>query len=56
LLPPAAQATCWSRLQHEIVKIQDPDGSLRDYDHHAYAKPYGTAYAILALGRSLSVK
>jgi len=52
-LPAEQRQDAWPRLWREILKIQGPDGSFRDYDHHAYAKPYGTAYALLALGHSL---
>jgi len=52
-LPAEQRQDAWPRLWREILKIQGPDGSFRDYDHHAYAKPYGTAYALLALGYSL---
>ncbi len=52
-LPPADRAAYWPRLQHELLKLQRPDGSVWDYDHHGYAKPYGTAYTILALHESL---
>jgi len=52
-LPAEQRREAWRRLWQEILKIQGPDGSFRDYDHHAYAKPYGTAYALLALGRGL---
>jgi hypothetical protein len=52
-LPAADRAMYWPKLQYEIIKIQGADGSLWDYDHHAYDKPYGTAFGLLALGRSL---
>lgn len=53
-LPEAERPDLWSRLQREIIKTQQQDGSMWDYDMHAYHKPYGTAYALLAL--SISVK
>lgn len=52
-LPPADRAKAWPRLQHEVIKIQQADGSIWDYDMHAYDKAYGTAYGLLTLGRSL---
>ncbi|MBU0640476.1 MAG: hypothetical protein KKB50_16560 [Planctomycetes bacterium] len=52
LLPPEQRAACWPRLQREVVKIQQKDGSLWDYDMHAYHKPYGTAYGLLTLGHA----
>ena len=53
LLPPEDQAMAWPRLQHEVIKVQADDGSMWDYGMHAYHKPYGTAYGLLALGRSI---
>ncbi len=53
LLPVEDQRQCWPRLQHEIIKMQQRDGSMWDYDHHAYDRPYGTAYGVLTLARSL---
>ncbi|MFH1749267.1 MAG: hypothetical protein ABIG44_19725 [Planctomycetota bacterium] len=53
LLPPEDQATCWPRLQYEVIKMQGSDGAIWDYDMHAYDKPYGTAYAIMVLQRSI---
>lgn len=52
-LSPAERRVCWPRLQHELLKMQQADGAWWDYDHHAYDKAYGTAYALLALQRSL---
>jgi hypothetical protein len=52
-LPPEDQRAYWPRLQYEILKIQQQDGSTWDYDMHAYDKPYGTAFGLMALGRSL---
>jgi len=51
-LPAEDQQRCWPRLQRELLKIQQRDGSLWDYDMHAYDKPYGTAYGVMALARS----
>ncbi|HEY3244228.1 MAG TPA: prenyltransferase/squalene oxidase repeat-containing protein [Phycisphaerae bacterium] len=52
-LPPGDQGRYWPQLQHEIIKIQQPDGSLWDYDMQAYHKAYGTAFALLALEASV---
>lgn len=52
-LPAEDQATYWPKLQHEIMKVQQKDGSIWDYDVHRYDRPYGTAFGIMALGRSL---
>jgi hypothetical protein len=43
----------WPMLRHEIIKLQQADGSMWDYDMHNYHKPYGTAFSLLALGLSL---
>jgi hypothetical protein len=48
-LPPEAREAYAGRLRHEVMKIQQVDGSFYDYDMHAYHKPYGTALAVLAL-------
>jgi hypothetical protein len=52
-LPPEERRTAWPRLQYEVMKIQQADGSMWDYDMHAYDKPYGTAYGVMVLARSL---
>ncbi len=53
LLPAEDRRRLWPQLQYQIIKIQQKDGSTWDYDHHAYDKPYGTAYGLMALSRSL---
>ena len=55
-LPASERGTWWPQLQYEIIKIQQHDGSTWDYDHHGYAKPYGTAYSVLALSLSLQAE
>ncbi len=52
-LPPGQQARFWPKLQREIIKTQQKDGSMWDYDMHDYHKPYGVAYGLMALHRSL---
>ena len=52
-LPAAEQADLWPRLQRELIKMQQADGSMWDYDMHAYHKPYGTSFALLALSKSV---
>ena len=52
-LPPEDRAMCWPRLLQEVLKIQQKDGSMWDYDMHAYDKPYGTAYGLLVLNHAL---
>ncbi len=53
LLPAEEQALAWPRLRWEVLKYQGADGAAWDYGMHAYHKPYGTAYALLALDRSV---
>jgi hypothetical protein len=53
LLPAEQQAHYWRQLQREIIKTQEPDGSMVDFFMHSYHKPYGVAYGLLALNRSL---
>lgn len=52
-LPRAQRADYWPKLQQEIIKTQEADGSLWDYPINSYARPYGTAYSVIALARSL---
>jgi hypothetical protein len=53
-LPPAERSVYWPKLQHGIMKIQQEDGSIWDYDMHRYDRPYGVAFGLMALGRSLN--
>jgi hypothetical protein len=52
-LPRAAQEQYWPKLAYEVLKIQQANGSLWDYDHHAYDRAYGTAYGLMVLRRAL---
>ena len=52
-LGPEGQAAYWPKLQHEIMKIQQKDEAIWDYDMHRYDRPYGVAFGLMALGRSL---
>jgi len=53
-LPPEEQAQWWPKLCREILKTQQEDGSMWDYDVHRYDRPYGVAFSLLALHRSLT--
>lgn len=53
-LPAAERPPLWSRLQQEIVKTQQQDGSMWDYDMHAYHKPYGVSFGLLGLAASIA--
>jgi hypothetical protein len=52
-LDPPEKARWWPRLQTEILKVQQDNGSIWDYDVHRYDRPYGTAFGLMALVRSL---
>ena len=52
-MPAKDQALYWPKLQREVMKVQQKDGSIWDYDVHRYDRPYGTAFGVMALGRSL---
>ncbi len=52
-LPEAERARLWPRLRYEVIRTQAADGSMWDYDMHAYHKPYGASFGLLALIESL---
>jgi hypothetical protein len=52
-LPEPDRARYWPRLRYEVAKLQQKDGSMYDYDMHAYHKPYGVAFGLLTLSTSL---
>ncbi len=52
-LAPARRSIYWPKLQYEIMKTQQKDGSMWDYDMHRYDRPYGVAFGLMALNRSL---
>ena len=52
-LPAELREQYWPRLRYEVVKLQQEDGAMYDYDMHAYGKPYGTAYGVLTLMESV---
>jgi hypothetical protein len=52
-LPEEDQVDYWPRLRYEVAKLQQKDGSMWDYDMHAYHKPYGTAFSVLTLAESV---
>lgn len=55
-LPAAQRAEYWPRLRYEVAKLQQKDGSMYDYDMHAYHKPYGVAFGLLTLAESLDAE
>lgn len=48
-LPPALRDRYLPRIRAEVVKLQDADGSFSDFIMMGYDRPYGTAFALLAL-------
>jgi hypothetical protein len=52
-LPAELRGKYWPRLRFEVAKLQQEDGSMYDYDMHAYHKPYGVAFGLLTLAESL---
>lgn len=52
-LPQVERERYWWRLQREVLKTQEADGSMWDYPMNSYGKPYGTAFAVLCLQQSL---
>jgi hypothetical protein len=52
-LPVEERQEHWPRLRQEILKVQQKDGSIWDYDMHRYDRPYGVSFGIMALYRSL---
>ncbi len=56
LLKPDQRAHFRPKLWHETLKQQAKDGSLIDFKMNSYGKPYGTAYAISVLARTIPVR
>lgn len=52
-LPAEDQAKYWPLLQKEIIKRQEEDGSMWDFHMNSYGRPYGVAFSVMALARSL---
>lgn len=53
LLPPEARARFAPKLQEKLLEIQEPEGSFWDFHISDYTRSYGTAFAVLALQRTL---
>jgi hypothetical protein len=53
-LPPARRAPFWPVLQREVLKTQESDGGMWDFYISSHTKPYGTAFAVMTLRRSLA--
>ncbi len=52
-LSEADQAALWPELVEAVMVCHQPDGSFWDYPLYSYHKPYGTAFALVALNRAL---
>jgi hypothetical protein len=48
-LPEASRVPYLHRLEGALLGLQGPDGAWWDWPFHGYAKPYGTAFALIAL-------
>jgi hypothetical protein len=47
-----SQERYWPLLSEAVQYCREPDGSFWDYPLYSYHKPYGTAFALMALGRA----
>ena len=52
-LPEEQRAQLWPELIEAVMVCHQPDGSFWDYPLYSYHKPYGTGFALIALGRAL---
>jgi hypothetical protein len=52
-LPEAEKSRYAMRLAREIVKTQEQDGSMWDFYMNTYGRPYGTAFGVMTLVRTL---
>lgn len=52
-LDKADQERYWPLLVDAVEYCREPDGSFWDYPLYSYHKPYGTAFALIALSRAL---
>ena len=55
-LPPAQRAEWWPKLQREIIKTQEKDGSMWDYYMHSYHRPYGASFGLMTLAHSMGME
>jgi hypothetical protein len=51
-LDKAQQEKYWPLLVDAVEYCREPDGSFWDYPLYSYHKPYGTAFALIALARA----
>jgi hypothetical protein len=50
-LPESERPPMYEQLAHRLVKLQEKDGSWWDYPLYNYHQQYGTAFALMSLGR-----
>ena len=51
-LPQEEQDALWPNMLEAVLYCRQPDGSFWDYPLYSYHKPYGTAFALIALNRT----
>jgi hypothetical protein len=54
-LPAEKRRPAAERIVQAVMYCRDPDGSFWDYPLYSYHKPYGTAFALIALARARRV-
>jgi hypothetical protein len=50
-LPEAERGAYWDQLAHVLLALQEKDGCWWDYPFYDYHQQYGTAFALMSLGR-----
>ena len=55
-IPPADRGTHQDHLAHILMRLQEKDGSWWDYPLYDYHQQYGTAFALMSLGRCRRAK
>ena len=53
-LPLEEREAYWAQLRAKVVETQEKDGSMWDFHSHRYHRPYGTAWSVSILHRSLA--
>lgn len=53
-LPRDRREAYFRKLRPHLINIQQKNGSMYDYDMHAYHKPYGTSFGVLGLAATLA--
>lgn len=55
-LPQEDQAHYWPMMRQHIMKTQEKDGSMWDFYFNTYGKPYGAAFGLMTLVRTVEPK